>query len=138
MVSLAIPLFALALLAADKRDAEKFQGVWLVSGAEYDGMPNETLKGDSLTIDGESFTIKAKEGEMKGKLQFVLEKSFTAVDFIHTDGPAKSKTLLAIAEVKGDDCKICFAPPDAKERPTEMAAKAGSKYILVKLKREKK
>lgn len=131
-------LFAVDPVSCDKRDGEKLQGVWTVAAAEQDGMPNEAIKGDTVTIQGEAFTIKSREGEMKGALKFAVVKNFTAVDFNHADGPSKGKTLLAIAEVNGDECKICFAPPEAKERPTELTGKAGSKFILVTLKREKK
>jgi uncharacterized protein (TIGR03067 family) len=142
MCASAIPFFAAILFTAapsdcDKRDGEKFQGTWKVTAAERDGLPHETIKGDTLTIQNEGFTIKTKEGEMKGTLKFAAGKSFTAVDFTHTEGSSKGKTMLAIAEVSGDECKICFAPPDAKERPAEFTGKAGSKSFLVTLKREK-
>jgi uncharacterized protein (TIGR03067 family) len=124
--------------ANGQQPADKLQGAWTVTAAERDGQPHDTIKGDTLTIQGATFTIKAKEGEMKGTLKLGTDKKLLTADFTHTEGPSKGKTLLAIYEIAGDELKFCFAPPDSKDRPSELSAKAGSKNFLVTLKREKK
>ncbi len=124
--------------AAAQPAAEKLQGVWTTTAAEHNGQPDEFVKGDTITIQSNSFVIKGKEGTMKGTLKLGAGQKLLTADFVHSDGPFKGKTALAIYEVNGDECKFCFAPPGAKDRPSELAAKAGSQNFLVTLKREKK
>jgi uncharacterized protein (TIGR03067 family) len=138
------PLFltvSLALLwgrATADPAADKLQGVWTVTAAERNGEPNDSIKGDTLTVKGDTFLIKGKDGDMKGTLKLGANNKLLTADFIHMEGLSKGKTMLALYEVSAEDCKFCFAPPDSKERPTELSAKAGSKNFLVILRREKK
>lgn len=136
-------LLVTALLAAQSKDttsqvAERLQGSWTVVSAERNGQAADAVKGDTLTITGPTFTVKSKEGELKGTLKLGVEKKPPAVDFVHTDGPAKGVTLLGVYELQGDDWRICFAPADAKDRPSDLSAKAGSPNMVIVLKRDKK
>ena len=61
-----------------------------------------------------------------------------AIDFHHADGELKGKAWRGIYAVKGDTLKICDNAPNLeKGRPTALAAKSGSEYVLVTFKRAK-
>ncbi len=142
--SVAAALAAVLVLAANaqadpKKELDQLQGVWKVTEAVRDGKPDEDIKGDTLTIAGESFTIKvSKGGDMKGNLKLDFAKKPKAVDLVNTDGAAKGSTFLGIYEVAGETMKLCLAPPAATERPKEFVSKPGANHMMITLKREKK
>ena len=47
------------------------------------------------------------------------------------------KTALGIYELDGDTLKWCANEPGGNERPKKFSSEAGTKYLLVTLKREK-
>jgi uncharacterized protein (TIGR03067 family) len=120
-----------------KRDADLQQDTWTVAAAVFNGQAFGLIKGDSLTIKGQNFTAQSKEGESKGTLKFGTDKRPYTIDFVHIEGPAKGKTLLAIYELTDDELKIC-SKGVGKERPSEMTGKSGTGNLLITLKREKK
>ena len=44
--------------------------------------------------------------------------------------------MLAIYQLSGDTLRICWAPLEKRERPTEFASKAGTGHSLLVLRRE--
>jgi uncharacterized protein (TIGR03067 family) len=143
-VHVLILLAAGFMLAADdkqeKADKDKLHGTWQAVSGQRDGRPDDKVKEHHLTLSGEGFSIK--EGDkvvLKGMFKVDATKKPKALDFTIDEGPEalKGKTALGIYELNGDDLKWCAAEPGSSERPTEFAAKAGTRHLLVVFKREK-
>ncbi len=134
--ALCVVLAAGLLLAADdpKKEAEKFAGTWGVVAAERDGKPNDEIKNDKLIIAGDKITIKTARGDEDATFTVDPAKKPKSIDV----KPSKENvTIQGIYEIEGDNLKICFAGPGG-ERPADFTTKAGSKRMLITLKREKK
>lgn len=146
-------LLALCVVAAaDDKDKDKdkgddkaaLQGTWAPVSSESGGNPDaeDEYKQYRLTFDGDGYTVR-RSGDVAIKGTFTLDGAQTPkrIDMLIAEcenEADKGKTLKGIYEVKGEDLKWCFAPPDAGERPTEFATKAGSDHIFATFKREKK
>ena len=135
---------AILLVAADAKDDEKkeyerFTGTWVFESVEVGGekLALDALKGAGLTIDGNKFTAKEKEGAVHGTYKVDLSKKPKTIDVTFSDGPEKGKTMLGIYELDGDTYKVCF-DISGKERPTKFESKKGTMLVLETLKREMK
>jgi uncharacterized protein (TIGR03067 family) len=122
---------------AGKKDEDRIRGTWLPVSAEEGGRkePDEKLK-DSKIVFGEggklSVTIQGKE--MEGTYKLDATKKPKAIDVTINEG-GKDETHKGIYHLEKDSLKLCFADPD---RPTEFATQAGTKSLLLVLKRAKK
>jgi uncharacterized protein (TIGR03067 family) len=77
---------------------------------------------------------------MKGTYKLDADKTPKRMDMKLEKGPngdAEGKSLEGIYEVKGDELKWCFVPPDQGDRPKEFASQSGTSQINVTLKRVK-
>ncbi|MBY0527763.1 MAG: TIGR03067 domain-containing protein [Gemmataceae bacterium] len=131
---------ATALLADDKKELEKLQGVWVASTAERNGKAADDLKGHQLTFTGDKFIIKGKDSTplYEGTIQVDTSKKPATIDFMHTAGDLKGKTWKGIFVIDGDTLKTCDNAPDVtKDRPTDFVAKADSGYVAIVFKRVK-
>jgi uncharacterized protein (TIGR03067 family) len=120
-----------------KKDTDQLQGTWVVQALDRGGQTMADSKGDTLTIQGDKFTIKMKNGEVKGTLKLDAAKTPRQIEFMITEGPQQG-TALGIYALQGDELKLCLAEPGAKERPKALASKEGETHLFVTLKREKK
>ena len=120
-----------------KKDADQLQGTWVAQSLERGGQADPNAKGDTLTIQGDKFTIKMKDGEVKGTLKVEADKTPRQIEFMITEGPQQG-TALGIYAVEGDELKLCLAQPGVKERPKALGSKQGESHLFVTLKREKK
>jgi len=149
--ALLLSLLAARLLADDsdkkKEEADKdkkaLKGKWEPVSSESGGNKDDEseYKQYRLVFEGDKFTIK-KSGEdhMKGKVKLDTSKTPRQVDLEIEECPDpdnKGKSLLGIYEVKEDELKWCFVPPDRGDRPKEFTSQAGTSQIMVTLKREK-
>lgn len=138
-ILVALPLIA----AADdaKTDSEQLQGTWTAVAADENGKADDRLKGHRLTFDGDKFTIKTKDGQLKhqGTYRLAADKKPATIDFTHTEGELKGKTWKGIYALDGDRLKICDNAPDlAKDRPTDFKAAAGSGCVCLSFERAKR
>jgi uncharacterized protein (TIGR03067 family) len=117
-----------------KNDLKKMEGSWKMVAGETDGNKVEEgdLKSSSLKIKGDKYEARLGDSTHEGKLTLGASKKLKTMDA--TDG---DNTVKGIYELKGDELKICIAPP-GQDRPTEFGAKAGSGHIFMVWKREKK
>jgi uncharacterized protein (TIGR03067 family) len=126
---------------AIKKDRKAYEGTWRVVSVEADGnsLSEDDAKKYSVinTADGK-WTLEA-DGTTIGQGTSIIDPTKTpkTIDFTPTEGPNKDKTSLGIYELSGDTRKLCYAPP-GKDRPTEFSARAGTGFVLVQFKREKK
>jgi uncharacterized protein (TIGR03067 family) len=120
-------------------DDKKFEGTWQVVAMEIGGN-----KADSGAYETMTFVFKGKKYEQKvgddvveaGTQDLDPGKSPKQMDVSVTEGETKGKKQLAIYEIDGDTCKICFAQHESKDRPTKYDTK-DTDHMYFELKRKK-
>jgi uncharacterized protein (TIGR03067 family) len=119
-------------------DKDRLQGTWVVVSAENDGKPHNDPVGDRLEFSGETVFARHKEGKPQ-KATFKLDpsKKPKAMDVVH-QGETEPFRLIYLLD--GDVLKLCGPndPGPGGKRPTEFTAKAGSRQVVMVLKRQKK
>jgi uncharacterized protein (TIGR03067 family) len=130
------------LIAADEKKPDdkvvrdKLKGTWTIVSMELNGqkVPEEQLKGQSLTFEGEKVTIKRKNDAETGTYKIDASQKPGHLDITPSDGPQKDKAMKMIYQLDGDTLKIGGAKNENDDRPKkfEMAA------MILTLKREKK
>jgi uncharacterized protein (TIGR03067 family) len=122
-----------------KEDLKKLEGVWKLVSGEKDGkiIDDATLRTARLVIKGDTHTVKVGEDSFIGTHKVNPDQKPKAIDAMDTEGTYKGKTSLGIYEIKGDEFKVCFAPP-GKERPKEFTSKSGTGNMVHVWKRETK
>lgn len=104
----------------DQSDLEKYQGSWqatlIVNADGRPGTPEE-IRNTHLLVEGSRFTLRTKDGEVKGTFTLNSSRSPKAIDVI-LDGQEPGSKLLGIYRIDGHERRSCFALP-GKERPTE-------------------
>ncbi len=127
------------LVAADnakddaKKEIKKFEGSWRLESLENDGAktPDEELKRMKLTIEGEKYTLKTEDATVSaGTIKVDGAKKPKTINIMATDGDGSGQEMLGIYELDGDKMKVCYGRPN-EERPSKLAAEAGSGRILV-------
>ena len=134
------------LLAADapkddavKKELTKADGLWQVVSFEIDGnkLGDDEAKAIKMTIKEGKYHAKSMDNTVsRGLLVLNPSKKPTEVDIKPEEGDNQGQTMPGIYELKDDDLKICFAPPD-KTRPTKFQSEAGSGHNLIVFKRVK-
>jgi uncharacterized protein (TIGR03067 family) len=138
VVLAACPFGATGQDKEDKFDAAKLVGTWNYVSAVKDGKKMEAadLKGQTVTITKETFTLKSKDTFV---MKYVVDakKKPIGIKFEITESPfgpgAKAEGII---ELKGDELKICYAPLEGAA-PKTFESKEGSRYHLFVLKRAK-
>jgi uncharacterized protein (TIGR03067 family) len=145
MTRCALLVVTISLLAAGSKDdatskdLKKLEGSWTLASGVDDGkkVSAKRLEGARLTFEGENHTVEMGGKTYKGTHKLDATKKPKTIDITDTDGPFKGKTVLGIYQLKGDQFRICYAPP-GKDRPEDFKAKAGSGHRSHVWKREKK
>jgi uncharacterized protein (TIGR03067 family) len=119
---------------------KKFEGVWVVTGLEVNGMaaPEENYSNQTFTFKGKEYVQKAGDQVIEAGTQDLNpKKKPKEMDIKVTEGETKDQLQLAIYEIEGDNLKVCAARHGDKERPKEFVTKAGSGHMLFTMKRKK-
>jgi uncharacterized protein (TIGR03067 family) len=120
-----------------KKDPPSLVGEWAAETAVVGGKPENPPPGTTwtFTADGKSvLTIPGGAGPGAGTFTTDVKKDPATVDI--SDGP-KGKPMKGIYKVEGDTLTLCLVQ-DGDERPTALESPAGSKAILITLKKVKK
>jgi uncharacterized protein (TIGR03067 family) len=135
------------LLGADapnddvKKEKEKLQGTWKAVTVEQNGESKEDAEDHRLIFAGDEFTIKrGDQAILKGKFKIDPSKNPKEIDMDITEAQKeqlKDKTAVGIYSLDGDTLKWCVTEPGCADRPKEFSGTAGSKQLMVTLKREK-
>lgn len=155
-IHLPLALLAACLVAADPAEKDKdkggdaaekdkaaLKGKWQPTASESGGNKDDQadFKQFRLVFEGDRFTVtKGGEPHMKGTFKLDPSQTPKRIDMTiedGADGDSKGKSLAGIYELKDDELKWCFVPPDGGERPTGFASQPGTSQILATLKREK-
>jgi uncharacterized protein (TIGR03067 family) len=152
-----ILIASLRFNAADKpednalqRGRESLEGTWVVASVVRD--PRERGEGEAkgleVVVKGEKVVVKdPAEDKPLGGLVIKIDPTRTPKTLdAWSDETAFGKSVedilkeppaLGIYELGGDTLRVCWAPPEKRERPTEFASKPGSGHSLLVLRREK-
>jgi len=120
-------------------DDKKFEGTWKVAVMEIGGnkAPTEAFENMTFTFTGKKYVQKSGDNVVEAGTQDLdPSKSPKYMDVTVTEGETKDKKQLAIYEIDGDTCKICFAQHDSKDRPTKYDTK-DTDNMYFELKRKK-
>jgi len=138
-----IPVLAAGLiLTADrstaggkKTDKDKLQGTWTAVSAVKEGKPapDDFVKEFKLTFKGDKLTASVAGGDKEATFKLDTTKKPGQITITPSDG---EKAVAGIYSFDGDTLKLCIAEGEAAI-PTEFAAKAGSRAMLLVLKRAK-
>src|SRR5262245_62790282 len=127
---------AFAQLAEEAQ--QKLQGTWTATKAERDGKAADDVVGHRLSITGNRFQIRSRDGKPLYAGTFRLDPGAkpAAFDFEHTEGTLKGKAWKGIYALDGDTLTTCDNAPNLdKPRPAAFEAKSGSGYVLITFKR---
>ena len=128
-----------ALLRADNdpKGDKELEGDWHPVLALKDGkeLPQPADSPDVVSIRGDSLTFKVGDRTLKETVKVDATTTPKTIDVAPDGSP--DKVRLGIYEIKGDELRICFAEP-GKDRPTDLASKEGSGWMLATYKRVKK
>jgi uncharacterized protein (TIGR03067 family) len=134
---------------AERRDKEKLTGTWTVVSLEVDGkvVPAALTVDFQFIFTAESFTRK-KGGKAESGAAYRLDPARTPkqMDFTDGSGKEKGKVVQGIYELDGDTLRLCFRSDykkgdkglDPPPRPTRFDGGAGTKQVLMVLKRERR
>jgi uncharacterized protein (TIGR03067 family) len=124
-----------AILAACTAGAEPgLDGTWRAVEAERDGAPAADLVGHRLTFDDGRFSIVGADGApiYAGTWSADPAAAPPAIDFVNDAGEAAGVTWLGIYRIaEGRLTTVDNAPDPARPRPAELAAPAGSGYVMI-------
>jgi uncharacterized protein (TIGR03067 family) len=136
VVVVALLVGAVAARPDDKtKDEDKIQGTWQAVSMEDAGQKTPEKAKELKVVFGADgkFTIYRGRLEIKGTYQLDATKKPKEITLTSED----KESMWGMYKLD-DDLTICGVQDPQRERPTEFATKAGSKYWLIVFKREKK
>ena len=123
--------------AARADDLKAMEGTWKPVSVEAGGkaVESEDLQYLELTISGDRYSVKTKEGTDVGTLKLDETQNPRTMDATKTEGFDAGKVVKAIYSIEGDTLKVCCILDDG-QRPTEMTTKEGSGAVLIVYRRQ--
>jgi uncharacterized protein (TIGR03067 family) len=135
---LAVFVAGLVIAADEKPKADdakdKLKGTWTIVAMERDGQkaPEEAVRDQSLTFDGDKVTFKLRGDSKTGTFKLDATQKPPHLDITPDDGG--KKTMKMIYQLDGDTLKLYGAKNEEGERPKSFDAAA----MIITLKRDKK
>jgi uncharacterized protein (TIGR03067 family) len=123
---------------AIKQDFAKMTGDWSIVSYTVDGKPapEAELKTIKLEMKGAQSTFWKNGIKSTGSYKLNASVQPKTLDIEIATGPLSGKSYLSIYEFKGEELRICHAPP-GKARPASFESKAGTGNVLEVWKRAK-
>ena len=135
---LGVLVIGLMTAADDKKPddvKDKLKGTWTIVAMEVGGMkaPEEFLKGQTITFEGDKMTHKEKDKIEPATYKIDASKKPAELDQTPTEGSGKGKTVQLIFQLDGDTLKI-----GGKMKPGRPKGFDDKDILIMTLKREKK
>ena len=139
-----VVLLAGLLIATDKpkdeakKDLDRLQGTWVMAELEVEGkvVPEEKLKGTTLTIKGDKYIVKVKDRAHETTFKLDPSQKPKAIDMYFSAGTDAPKLSKGIYEVDGDTLKLCRHQAPGKDRPVQFGTWPNTGLFLVTWKRQ--
>ena len=132
---------SLLLLGADepKKDKDLLQGEWVMQSLEVEGVPvpEEKLKGTTLLIQGDKYTVITKKSKREVSFKLDQTKNVKTIDMALSAGK-EPEIGKGIYKLEGDVFTLCRALDSTTERPKEFTTAADSGVFKVIWKRKAK
>ena len=118
----------------NKKDEEKLMGTWTLLSGKKGGedAPPKILETFRLTFEKDGkIQVKVENEDKTGTIKVDASKKPKQIDFT-----VDNKTLEGIYVFEGENLKLCLG--EANNRPNDFTSPAGTKTMLMVLKKEKK
>ena len=124
---------------AAKKDLDKLQGTWVMAELEIDGkpVPEDKIKGTTLTIKGDKYITKVKDKEHEVTIKLDPTQNPKTMDMYFPDGTEAPKLSKGIYEVDGDRFKLCRHQMAGQDRPVQFGTWPDTGLFVVVWKRQK-
>jgi uncharacterized protein (TIGR03067 family) len=115
----------------------KLNGAWKITSVEREGQKIDDFTNTQLSVKDAILAV-SENGKLlfEGAVKLDPSKTPKAIDWSIDGGDGKSLTALGIYALDGDNLKFCWSQP-GKERPAGFVTKAGSREMVIALKRDK-
>jgi uncharacterized protein (TIGR03067 family) len=122
-----------------KFDAKTLDGAWSVeSGVKMGNKSGDEVKKMEISFKDSTMKMKTPDGEFVFKMKFNADKTPLEVDIEIADGPiGKGSTTKGIAELKGEELKLCYEPTGMGDRPTKFDGEKAHYFVFKKKKADK-
>jgi uncharacterized protein (TIGR03067 family) len=135
-----LTLLVLLPVADEKKsDMDRLQGTWVMESLEVEGklVPEERIKGTTLTIKDDRYITKVKEKSHEVMFKLDPKEKPKHIDMYFPDDPNVPKLAKGIYELDGDMLKICRAQAPGEDRPREFVTEGATGRFIVTWKRQK-
>lgn len=122
-----------ALHAQKKRLEDQMQGTWKVVATKRNGEDADVWKGDQITFQKGSFSVKPKNGQPQ-KGTYDMDESDDPATFKLIPGKANEEPFQGRIGIEDGKLKLCLARP-GKPRPEKLESTPGSGTLLLTLER---
>lgn len=125
--------------ADPKKELEKLQGTWVMTGLEVNGeeVPEKKLKGTTLVIKGDKYIVQVKDAKHETTIKIDPSKDPRHIDMYFPDGPNLPKLSKGVYELDGDTLKICRNQAPGEERPKQIGSWPDTNVFVVTWTRKK-
>lgn len=119
-----------------------WQGKWRVT-AMHSGdveLPAEFIKNISMQVEMTNMTWQVNDQAIKARVTFIgTEDKPRPIDIVGVGGENDGRLYEGIYELSDDTLKLCLnTTTNVKQRPIEFAAPAGSTFVVIEFKKDKK
>lgn len=139
LLGVAIVVGAPAPKETPKADPAKIEGEWVVVKYTRGGKDDEEReKGQTFVIaDGKIAVLRGTQRREEVEYKLDPKADPPKIDLIP---PAKEKegTIPGIYKLEGDTLTLCFPKGGKEDRPTKFESPAGSRIVVITMKRAKK
>ena len=139
LAAVGIILLASAAPAGDeaRKDLDKLQGEWVMAALEVDGkqVPEEKLRGTTLTIKGDKYIVKVKDTSHEVTFKLDPSQDPRAIDMFLPNGTDAPKLSPGIYRIDGDTFQLCRAQAAEQPRPRDFGTWPNTGVFLVTWKR---
>lgn len=99
---------------------ERFQGAWVLTSVEGEGLPSGVHVG--LVFDGDKYQgLRIGKIDERGTIKLNIAAKPMAIDLVIIEGKYAGKTQLGLVNIAGDSMTLVLAEPGAPARPTALS-----------------